>query len=255
MTDMGARPVALVTGASRGIGAAVARRLARDGMAVAVNSHPDAEMTALATRVIEQIREAGGDAMLVCADVSDPADVDRMVAECEHELGPVSALVLNAAATSGTPWDELPLEEWDRIMRVNLRGAFLCARRAFRTAPPYGGAIVTVSSVLALTGAPNSLPYVTTKAGLIGFTRSLARELGPSEVRVNCVLPGAIRTEAELETYPDRDEADAQVLARQVIGRRGKAEDIANVVSFLVGPDSGFVTGQTVCADGGWVLH
>jgi 3-oxoacyl-[acyl-carrier protein] reductase len=114
---------------------------------------------------------------------------------------------------------------------------------------------VTVSSVLARLGAADSVPYTTTKAGLLGFTRSMARALGPAGVRVNAVMPGAIRTEEELETYPDQEAMEKQALSRQALQRRGVAEDIANVVSFLAGRDSAFMTGQTVCVDGGWVLH
>jgi len=116
------------------------------------------------------------------------------------------------------------------------------------------GSVVTISSVLAQIGAPNSLAYGTTKAGLIGFTRSLARELGPRGVRVNCVMPGAIRTEEELESFPDQVAVEKEVLQHQILQRRGTADDVAGVVSFLVGPDSAFMTGQTVCVDGGWVM-
>jgi 3-oxoacyl-[acyl-carrier protein] reductase len=232
-----AKQVALVTGASRGIGAATARRLARDGMAVAINSHPDERMAAV-----------------YVADVSEAAAVETMFGRCEAELGRVGVLVSNAAVTRRADWSEITEADWDSIMAVNLRGAFLCSRRAFGENPPEDGAIVTVSSVLARVGAADSVPYATTKAGLIGFTRSMARALGPVGVRVNSVMPGAIRTEEELEAFPDQEEFGRAALARQALQRRGVAEDIAGVVSFLAGPDSAFMTGQTVCVDGGWVL-
>lgn len=253
--------VALVTGASRGIGAAAALRLAADGFAVALNSYPDDAMVALAEDVAAKIRAAGGQAAVVPADISDAAAVDAMFTSCEEQLGPVEALVLNAAATGRGSWSELTEREWDRLTSVNLKGGFLCCRRAFGKADVLSAgaglgsrSIVTVSSVLAELGAPNSLHYATTKAGIIGFTRSLARELGPSGVRVNCVMPGAIRTEEELESFPDQAAVEKDVLSRQMLQRRGVAEDIANAVSFLVGPDSSFITGQTICIDGGWVL-
>jgi NAD(P)-dependent dehydrogenase (short-subunit alcohol dehydrogenase family) len=246
--------VALVTGASRGIGAATARRLARDGWAVAINSHPDERMVALAEQVAAGIRDEGGTAAVYAADVSESAAVDAMFDRCEAELGRVGVLVNNAMVTRRAPWHEITEDDWDHIMGVNLRGAFLCTRRAFGDDPVEGGAIVTVSSVLARVGKADSVPYATTKAGLIGFTRSMARALGPSGVRVNAVMPGAIRTEEEIETTPDPEVARRDAFAVQALRRRGVADDIAGVIGFLAGPDSAFMTGQTLCVDGGWVL-
>ncbi|WP_034269302.1 SDR family NAD(P)-dependent oxidoreductase [Haloechinothrix halophila] len=253
--------VALVTGASRGIGAATARRLAADGMAVAINSYPDEAMLSVAKHVAAEIEHAGGRAVVYPADISDATAVDELFSRCEQELGPVTALVLNAAATGRESWTEITEDTWDRIMDVNLKGAFLCCRRAFGTDPPApdgpggtgsGGGIVTISSVLARLGAPNSLHYATTKAGILGFTRSLAQELGQRGIRVNCVVPGAIQTEEELEAYPDQDAVTATVLDNQILQRRGTADDVASVVSFLLGPDSDFITGQALTVDGGW---
>lgn len=246
--------VALVTGASRGIGAAVARRLGADGFSVAVNSFPDDKMLEAADEVVAEIWNAGGRAMVVAADISQAASVEEMFDRCEAELGRVNALVLNAAASGRRTWSEITEEEWDRISAVNLKGAFLCCKRAFGDNPPAGAAVVTVSSVQAKLGVAEALPYVTTKAGVLGFTRSLARALGPAGVRVNAVMPGAIRTEAELEAFPDQAEVEKIVYGLQSLQRRGTGEDIAGAVSFLVGPDSLFITGQTLCVDGGWVL-
>jgi 3-oxoacyl-[acyl-carrier protein] reductase len=166
----------------------------------------------------------------------------------------VSVVVPNAMVTRRAHWADITEADWQAIISVNLMGAALCCRRAFGDDPVPGGAIVAISSVLARLGAADSVPYVTTKAGLLGFTRSMARALGPAGVRVNAVMPGAILTEEELETYPDQEEMERLALSRQAIQRRGVADDIAGVVSFLAGPDSVFVTGQTICVDGGWVL-
>lgn len=253
-TGAAARRVALITGASRGIGAAVARRLSADGIAVAINSHPDESMVAMADELAAGIRAHGGQAEAYTADISDADAVDDMWRQVEEQLGAVDALVLNAAATGRKSWTEITESEWDRVIEVNLKGAFLCCRRAFGSARPSLASVVTVSSVLAKVGAANSLHYATTKAGVIGFTRSLARELGPRGVRVNCVMPGAIRTEEELESFPDQEQVEKEVLNLQILQRRGTADDVAGVVSFLVGPSSSFVTGQTICVDGGWVL-
>jgi 3-oxoacyl-[acyl-carrier protein] reductase len=248
--------VALVTGASRGIGAAIACRLAADGFAVAVNTHPEPSMRQAARRVVAQIRHRGGTAAVYPADVSDADDVDRLFLACEEDLGAVEALVLNAAVDRRVPWSRITEPEWDEFMAVNLKGAFLCSRRAFGADSASGGVIVTVGSVLGQTGAPDSLHYATTKAGIIGFTRSLARELGGRDIRVNAVVPGAIKTEAEeLLSHDPGPVVDARVLNRQVLRRRGRPEDIADAVGFLVSEASSFMTGQTLCVDGGWLLH
>ena len=250
------RKVALITGASRGIGAACAGRLAEDGFAVAINSEADVKMTAAAEAVAERVRTKGGHAVVLAGDVSDASSVERLFGACEVELGPVDALILNAAARTRRPWLQVTEAEWDHVSAVNLKGAFLCARRAFsRNESPDCAAIVTLSSVQAETGAADVLPYATTKAGLIGFTRSLARELGPRGIRVNCVMPGAIQTEEELESFPDQEAVRNTLMQLQCLQRRGVAEDVASAVSFLVGPDSRFITGQTLCVDGGWVMR
>ncbi|NDL56649.1 SDR family NAD(P)-dependent oxidoreductase [Phytoactinopolyspora mesophila] len=189
------------------------------------------------------------------ADVSNADQVDAMFGHIEEQLGYVDALVLNAATMARLSWTEITDSEWDRMMAVNLRGAFLCSRRLVRSRDhPPPSSVVTISSVFAKVGAPDSLHCATTKAGVIGFTRSLARELGPHGVRVNCVMPGAIRTEAEKETFADEAEVEKTVLELQILQRRGTAEDVADVVNFLVGPGSSFMTGQTICVDGGWVM-
>ncbi|WP_435119115.1 SDR family NAD(P)-dependent oxidoreductase [Amycolatopsis thermoflava] len=247
--------VALITGASRGIGAAIALRLARSGRSVAINSYPSKQRVDEARTVADRIAEMGRPTTVLPADVGVPTQVNQMFNDCEERLGVVRTLVLNAAIPARGPWDEFSDFEWDRVIAVNLLGAVYCARRASsRWGDDTRGVIVTVSSILAELGSVGALPYTTTKAALVGFTRSLARELGPAGSRVNCVTPGAIRTEEENESVLDQRRADEDALFRQALKRRGVADDIAAAVNFLTSSDSSFITGQTICVDGGWHL-
>lgn len=245
--------VAIVTGASRGIGAAVARRFAQEGARVAVNHLPDETMEALAHEVVEGIRGDGGVAIAIPADVSQQSDVQAMVARVRHEFGDTNVLVANAAAYRPIAWMDIEVDDWDRTFAVNVRGAFLCARAVHAGMRRRGGgSIVTVSSVMAHLGLAGALDYVATKAALVGFTRSLAREIGSENIRINSVAPGAIRTEQEVELGYDEDEAARRAAERQSLPRRGYAEDLAGTFVYLASEDSSFVTGQVIAVDGGW---
>lgn len=246
--------VALITGGSRGIGAAVARRFAAEGAAVAVNHPPHDDMRRLALDLVADIIRDGGRAIAVEGDVSKEADVVTMVETTASELGDIGVLVANAAASSRRPWSEIDLEGWERTFAVNVSGAFLCARAVHPGMLRLGGgAIITVSSVMAHLGLTSSLDYVATKAALIGMTRSLAREVGPDGIRVNSVMPGAIRTEHELELGLDEETLAQRLRELQCLPRRGYAEDLAGTFLFLASDDSSFVTGQVIAVDGGWV--
>ncbi len=254
-SDLSGR-VAVVTGGNRGIGAAIARSLADEGAGVIINCLPRDRDDA--DRVVAEIERAGGAAVAVAADVTDAVAVGRMFVTARQTLGRVDVLVANAALTDTgrQAWTEIPISEWQRMLDVNLTGTFLCARAAFDDMSVLGrGSIITVSSVMTSTGAIGSLHYVSSKAGLIGFTRSLAREVGPRGVRVNCVMPGAIHTESERELFPDTDATDAHALSVQCLRRRGQPNDVASVCAFLASDASSFVTGQTLVVDGGWVHH
>jgi len=247
--------VAVVTGAGRNIGAAVAYRLASDGAAVVVN-YRDAGTQAGAQEIARDVQSAGGRAIAVQADVSDEGQVEAMVHEATNKLGPPDILVNNAAVSVAAQarWEKLTADGWDHVMRVNVTGAFLCAKAMYPAMRAAGrGDIVSMSSVTALLRKTGNLHYVTSKAALIGFTRALAREIGIYNIRVNALIVGAIQTPDEA-VYGPQEEIDATVIGLQSLKRRGVPHDVANAVSLLVSPDATFITGQCLTVDGGWVM-
>lgn len=248
--------VALVTGAAKNIGAAVAERLAAEGASVAVNFR-SAGSAPLAAAVVERIAGAGGRAIAVQGDVAVEADVEAMVAQVTESLGPIGILVNNAAASVAfsAPWHELTAEQWDHEARVNVTGSFLCSRAVYSSMREAGeGAIVNMSSVRALLGWPGSLHYTSTKAALIGFTRGLAREVGREGIRVNALIIGAIQTPEE-DVYGTPEEVAAEVLPLQSLQVRGQPSDVASAVAFLASDDGRFISGQCLTVDGGWAMH
>ncbi|MEV0685921.1 3-oxoacyl-ACP reductase FabG [Nocardia sp. NPDC050378] len=242
---------AFVTGAARGIGAATAARLAEDGCAVAVvDLDPDAAMEAAG-----KINAAGGTAIGIGCDVSDETQVADAVARTVADLGSLDVLVNNAGVLRDNLLFKMSVDDWDTVMSVHLRGAFLCSRAAQKhMVDNRSGAIVNTSSVSAL-GNRGQANYAAAKAGIQGLTRTLAMELGPFGIRVNAVAPGFIATEmtaATAERMGVRAE-DLQAKTAEItpLRRVGTPADIANVVAFLASDDAGFVTGQTLYVDGG----
>lgn len=248
--------VALITGASWGIGAAVARTFASEGASVVVSPYPDERMEQLADGVVASIVEAGGRAIRASADVTSREQIDSAVAAAQREFGDVDVLVTNAAWANRLPFHEISAEQWDHTLAVNLRGAFLCAQACYEGMLRRGrGSIIAVTSVTVEVGMAGLLDYVSSKAGLIGFTRALARELGPHHIRVNAVMPGAIRTEQEVELGFDEAELAVVMAERQCLPQRGFADDLTGAFLFLASDDSSFVSGQVINVDGGWIHY
>jgi 3-oxoacyl-[acyl-carrier protein] reductase len=248
--------VALVTGAAKNIGAAVAERLAGEGAAVAVN-HRSVSSADDAAAVVERIEQSGGRAAAFRGDVAAEDDVRALVAQIESELGPVGILVNNAAASVAftAPWHELTAEQWNHVGRVNVTGSFLCARAVYPAMRDAGGGvIINMSSVRALLGWPGNLHYTSSKAALIGFTRGLAREVGADGIRVNALAIGAIRTPDE-DVYGTPEEVAGLVLPLQSLKVRGVPADVASAVAFLASDDGRFISGQCLTVDGGWAMH
>ncbi len=246
---MSSERTAIVTGAAGGLGAAMVDRFVADGLRVVAVDLPSAGLDAVPTH------HPDGRVLAVPTDLARPDEIEAMVATTVDALGSIDVLINNAATYSLRPWTDITVEEWDHTLAVNLRAYFLCARHAHpHLAASDAGRIVNVASSTFFTGWAGLLDYVASKGGIVGFTRSLAREVGGDGITVNAVSPGAIPTAAEAH-HPDAAAFDAEVLEKQCVKRRGTPADIAGAVAFLAGPGAGFVSGQTLEVDGGWVLH
>ncbi len=239
----------LITGASRGIGAATARVFAENGYAVAVNycqSHDAAE------RLSDEITASGGEAFTVQADISKADEVQRMVKTVYDRYGHIDVLIHNAGIAQQKLLTDTEPEEWHRMMGVHLDGAYHCCRAVVPDMVRQGyGSIITVSSIWGVTGASCEVPYSVAKAGLIGFSKALAKELGPSNIRVNCVAPGVIQT----DMCASFDEETLRDLAAETpLGRLGTPEEVAETLVFLASDKASYITGQVLGVNGGFVI-
>ena len=238
--------VALVTGASRGIGRAVALRLAQCGAKVVINYHRSA---AQAEELAREIRSQGGECLVVQADVSLAADVERMVEATQQAFGRIDILVNNAGLNRDTLILRMSEEDWDQVLATNLRAAFLCTKAVLRAMMRQRwGRIINISSVAGLAGNAGQANYAAAKAGLIGLTKATAREMGSRSITVNAIAPGFIET----DMTKDLPEALRQeALQRIVLGRTGTPEDVAAAVAFPASDEASYITGQVLTVDGG----
>ncbi len=238
--------VALVTGGSRGIGRSIALALAAAGHRVAVNYARRADA---AEEVVAEIANAGGRAVAVGADVSDPEAVEKMFGKVNAELGGVEILVNNAGITRDNLLLRMSLEEWEAVLDTNLRSAFLCSKTAVRQMlRSKWGRIVSIASVAGVSGNPGQANYAASKAGLIGFTKTVAKEVGARGITANVVAPGFITTDM---TDALSDEVKKASLGAISLGRFGEAAEVAAAVAFLVSEEAGYITGQVIGVDGG----
>lgn len=241
--------IALVTGASRGIGRATARRLAHEGYAVCVNYH---ERKDCADSLVEELTGEGLKAFAFQADVSVRAEVNAMVKKIEETWGPVSLLVNNAGVAGQMQIQDVTDEEWRRYFGVNLDASFYTVQAVLpQMLHEHEGCIINISSMWGLRGASCEVTYSATKAALIAFTRSLAVELAPTNIRVNCIAPGVVDTDM-LSALPP--EVLPMLAEETPLRRLGKPEDIAAAVSFFASEGASFITGQVLTADGGFIV-
>ena len=240
---------AIVTGASRGIGREIALLLAKEGARVAVNFSGSKDK---ADDVVKLITESGGEAFAIQADVSDADDVKNMVDKTLEMFGSIDILVNNAGITRDNLLMRMKEDEWDDVININLKGVFLCTKGVTRQMMRQrAGRIVNVASIVGVSGNPGQANYVAAKAGVIGFTKTAAKELASRNINVNAVAPGFITTDM---TDALSEEVKNQMLAVIPLGKLGKPEDVARTVLFLLSEDADYITGQTIHVDGGMVM-
>jgi NAD(P)-dependent dehydrogenase (short-subunit alcohol dehydrogenase family) len=245
--------VGIVTGGAQGIGKAFALRLAEEGAKVVIADILDGKA------VQQAIEDKGGEALSLIVDVSDEKATHEMASRTVERFGRIDILINNAAMFSWItrkPFYEVPIQEWDDVMRVNLKGPFLCCRAVYPHMKRSGkGKIVNISSGTFFEGLPNRVHYITSKAGIIGFTRAIARDAGGDEICVNAVAPGYTLTEIQEQRLAQSQDLAGETLSGRCFKRHERPEDLLGAVVFLCSEESDFITGQTLVVDGGKVMH
>lgn len=241
--------VAVVTGASKGIGASIAKHLAQEGAAVVINY---ASSKQGADRVVGEIAGNGGRAIAVQADVAKPAEIKRLFGEAKQAFGRVDVLVNNAGIYEFAPLEEVTPEHFHKLFDLNVLGLVLASQEAVKHFGYAGGSIVNISSVVATAAPPGAAVYSATKAAVDAVTRSLAKELGPRKIRVNSINPGMVETEGVHAAGLSSGDFRNQIESQTPLGRIGRPDDIAPAAVFLASDDSGWITGETFYISGGF---
>lgn len=238
--------VAIVTGSSRGIGKAIAARLARDGFKVVINYHRSQEQ---AEQVLNEITAAGGQGVVIGADVSKSSEAQQLVDSALDVYGRVDVLINNAGINKDQLMVRISDEEWQQLIHTNLDAAFYCSRAALRPMMKKRyGRIINISSVVGISGNAGQTHYAAAKSGLLGFTFSLAREYGNRGITANVIAPGFIQS--DMTAVLNQEQSD-KILSGIAVGRFGTPEDVANAASFLASPLAGYISGQVIKVDGG----
>lgn len=242
--------VAIVTGASRGIGRAIAQQLAAGGASVIINYHSS---EAAANEVVQTISDQGGKAVAIHADVADFAAAQALVKDTLDAYGQVDILVNNAGTTRDTLLLSMSEEQWDVVIDTNLKSVFNCCKAVARPMlrRKQGGRIINITSVSGLIGQPGQANYAASKAGIIGFTKSLAKELGSRQITVNAIAPGFVLTDLTVNLSPELKE---QTISHIPLGRWGELEEVAHLAAFLASDHASYITGEVIRVDGGIAL-
>jgi len=241
--------IAIVTGARRGMGRTHALKLASSGAKVVVSDISQEECQ----KVVEEIKEKGGEAMALKCDVTEKKDIENMVEKTMEEFGQIDILVNNAGIADFKPFLEMSEQDWDRTIDINLKGYFLCAQAC--ASRMKGGSIINIASIAMGqqgVGFQHLTHYCASKGGIVGMTEALALELAPKKIRVNAVSPGVINTPMIDPIKQDPDQ-EKNMMARIPLGRAGKPEEVSNLVAFLASEESSYVTGSNIVIDGGWL--
>jgi 3-oxoacyl-[acyl-carrier protein] reductase len=248
MSDLKGK-VAVVTGASKGIGAAIAKSLGAAGAAVTVNYASGREG---AERVVAAIKADGGKAIAVQADVAKAADVRRLFAETEKAFGRLDVLVNNAGIYRFQPLDDITEDEFHSLFNTNVLGTILATKEAAKHFDDRGGSVINISSVASEDAVPTASVYSATKGAVDAVTRVLAAELGPRKIRVNAIAPGGVETEGTHSAGVMGSDFEKQMIARTALGRLGQPDDVARVAVFLASDDAAWLTGERLAASGGY---